>query len=526
MRGLRDALVALSLANLCFFKVWAAYFYSYHRPYFRQDAAPGLDYLAILLDVILLAAVFWGSAQLVRRSERASVLAGMRLLFLMTLVVVASVIGRGLRPTRGPFATEPAPWSWTTVLVAAMAGLAALLICARWNRPLGRAGAHLVLVLSPFVVVTGAQAVWLALPSPGAEMQARSALPALPPRDAAAPRVLWLVYDGLDQRLAFDERPAGLALPEFDRLRSESLVASRALPVSTATLVSLPSLLTGRIITYCDPRGPDELMIYTEGSATAVPWSRQPTVFTRARELGVASGLAGWFHPYCRLFGGQLAACAQWPFRFTGEPRSLPVRMRDAAAMQLWSLPFADQFFFVDPLRLGLFPTRSFRDEHRRKQEGVLARARAMAADPALGLVFVHLPAPHGPGIYDRRTGRLGAPADPKEWYLDNLALADRALGELRQALEQSGLAERTAIVLTADHSWGASANFDGKRDPRIPLLVHLPRQRAALAHDGEVRTVLLHDLVLALLRSELKAPAEVARWLETHGGQKRRGGD
>src|SRR3989344_8065491 len=141
MRGLRDALVALSLANLCFFKVWAAYFYSYHRPYFRQDAAPGLDYLAILLDVILLAAVFWGSAQLVRRSERASVLAGMRLLFLMTLVVVASVIGRGLRPTRGPFATEPAPWSWTTVLVAAMAGLAALLICARWDRPPGRAGA-------------------------------------------------------------------------------------------------------------------------------------------------------------------------------------------------------------------------------------------------------------------------------------------------------------------------------------------------------------------------------------------------
>jgi arylsulfatase A-like enzyme len=191
----------------------------------------------------------------------------------------------------------------------------------------------------------------------------------------------------------------------------------------------------------------------------------------------------------------------------------------------LWSLPFADQFFFVDPLRLELFPTRSFRDEHRRKQEGVQARARAMAADPALGLVFVHLPAPHGPGIYDRHTGKLGAPGNPKEWYLDNLALADRALGELRQALERSGLAARTAIIVTADHSWGASASFDGKRDPRIPLLVRLPGQTATLAHDSEVRTVLLQDLVLALLGDEVRTPEEVARWLESRGQRRRSGG-
>ena len=527
MRRRRDAVIALSLSNLVFFKVWAAYFYSYHRPYFRQDVAPGLDYLAILLDVLLLAALFWVGAQLARRSDGAALLAGMRLLFLVTLLVVASVIARGLQPTRGPFATEPAPWSWAAVLVAAGAGLAALYFAVRWQRPLARAGVHLVLVLSPFVLVTGAQAVWMARPQPpAAAVRPGSRPPALPRRSPDAPRVLWLVFDGLDQRLAFDERPAGLALPEFDRLRGESLVASRALPISTATLVSLPSLLTGRIITYCDPQGPDELMIYTEGSPAAVPWSRQPTVFSRARALGVESGLAGWFHPYCRLFGSQLETCASWPFRFAGGPRSLPVRLRDVAAMMLWSLPLTDQFFFVDPLGLDLFPTRSFRGDHRRKHEGILAAARAMAADPALGLVFVHSPMPHGPGIYDRRAGKLGAPADPKEWYLDNLALADRTLGELRQALEQAGLAERTAIVVTADHSWGASASFDGKRDPRVPLLVRLPGQTQALRSDAELRITVLHDLVLAVLRGELKKPDEVARWLNERGKEaKRQGG-
>lgn len=529
MRRRRDAIIALSLSNLVFFKVWAAYFYGYHRPYFRQDVAPGLDYLAILLDVLLLAALFWGGAQLARRSQSATLLAGMRLLFLVTLLVVASVIARGLQPTRGPFATEPAPWSWTAVLVAAVAGLAALYSAVRWQRPLARAAVHLVLVLSPFVLVTGAQAVWMTRPqSPAAAVRPGSRAPALRRRSPDAPRVLWLVFDGLDQRLAFDERPAGLALPEFDRLRGESLVASRALPISTATLVSLPALLTGQTITYCDPQGPDELMIYTEGSAAAVPWSRQPTVFSRARELGVESGLAGWFHPYCRLLGSQLETCASWPFRFAGEPRSVPVRMRDVAAMMLWSLPFTDQFFFVDPLGLELFPTRSFRGDHRRKHEGILAAARAMAADPALGLVFVHSPVPHGPGIYDRRTGKLGAPGDPKEWYLDNLALTDRTLGELRQALEQAGLEERTAIVVTADHSWGASANFDGKRDPRVPLLLHLPGQGDSRLYEPQLRTVVLHDLVLALLSGEVKNADAAARWLKARSEAvpKRRSGD
>jgi len=516
MRGLRDAVVALSLANLCFFKVWASYFYSYHRAYFRAGAWPGLDYLAILSDVVLLAALFWAGAQLIRRWGNPTALALMRLLFLGTLVIVGSVIARGLQPTRGPFATEPAPWSWTEAALAAAGIVIVLLLCVRWNRPLARAAAGLVLILSPFVLVTAAQAVWQAVSSPAAA-NASAPAPRLP-RESGAPRVLWIVFDGLDQRLAFDERPAGLELTELDRLRGESLAASRALPVSMATLVSLPSLLTGRVITYCDPRGPDELMVYTEGSPEAVPWSEQPTVFSRARELGVNAGLSGWFHPYCRLFGSQLADCRAEPFRFTDEPRSFPVRMRDAAGMMLWALPFADGFFFTDPLELDLFPTRSFRGDHQRKHEQTLAAARRMAADPTLGLVFFHSPLPHGPGIYDRKTGQLGAPPDPKTWYLDNLVLTDRAVGELRRALAQSGLEDQTVIVLTADHSWGASASFDGKRDPRIPLLIHLPGQNTGLVYEPQVRSVALHDLALALLSRELTRPEQVARWLEERG--------
>ena len=38
--------------------------------------------------------------------------------------------------------------------------------------------------------------------------------------DTSQPRVVWLIFDELDERVAFAARPANLSLPEFDRLRA------------------------------------------------------------------------------------------------------------------------------------------------------------------------------------------------------------------------------------------------------------------------------------------------------------------
>jgi hypothetical protein len=50
----------------------------------------------------------------------------------------------------------------------------------------------------------------------------------------AARRVLWIVYDEMDQRTPFLQRPADLQLPELDRLRVHDLTLE---------------ILTGRIST-------------------------------------------------------------------------------------------------------------------------------------------------------------------------------------------------------------------------------------------------------------------------------------
>ncbi len=93
--------------------------------------------------------------------------------------------------------------------------------------------------------------------------------------------------------------------------------------------------------------------------------------------------------------------------------------------------------------------------------------------------------------------------------------MVDRTVGPLRRAMEASGRWDQTTILLTADHSWRWSANLDGKSDPRVPLILKLARHNEPLYYARPFETLLLHDLLLALLRGELTDPNSVARWLD-----------
>src|SRR4029077_5475950 len=75
---------------------------------------------------------------------------------------------------------------------------------------------------------------------------ARPSAPMLPARAAAAPRLIWIVFDEMDQLLAFERRPADVQLPELDRPRAESTVANRTTQNAMYTAIALPSLISGR----------------------------------------------------------------------------------------------------------------------------------------------------------------------------------------------------------------------------------------------------------------------------------------
>jgi len=335
------------------------------------------------------------------------------------------------------------------------------------------------------------------------------------PRDI---RVVWIIFDEASQAMAFSSRPPGLSLPNFDRLRRESFYATAAVAPGGETRISMPALILGEHVINTEPDGPSDLRVETARGAFS--WNCARNVFDDAREAGFNTAVVGWYHPYGRLLNRSLT---EYFWTATGvEPgleaqfhASAPGAMLDRAWLQVASLPLSGHLSVLSPLRYQRrVRARDFRD--------LMERASRVAADPEIGLVLAHLPVPHSPGFYDRAASRIDA--DHPSSYIDNLALADRALGDLRRAIEQAGLSDRTALIVSADHGWRTAMwrTLPGwtRQDESVargdtsgvPFLVQLPNESAGMVYKSPFDTIITRGLITEILHRRITTLGQIAQ--------------
>lgn len=503
----KDGLAALSLANLCFMGAWVVLLNPRHYTYYHWKEHPGfLEYAALLVDVLILAALFWGAATFARRSGNRTLVWAVRWAFLLSLIVPLNDLRQQLFD---PLARGRKSLVAALVLFAVfgLVVLAAVLL-RKWRLKIIRGAYTAVLILSPFAVVTLLQGAWLTYKHGGNAARAADAPAAPRLNQKDSPRVVWIVFDELDQRVAFTGRPAGLELPELDRLRTQSLFATNAYPPSNQTLLSMPSLITGKVALTAMPERPDELMIRYKGEPESVPLSAQPNVFADARGQGFDTALVGWYHPYCRVMGRSLTSCFWEPTVDEISPlRGRPTLLK---SMSNW----ATRSLFRIPGMFRLFQSWYDSDraeDHTLEHQHVMERATVVAKDKGFGLTLLHFPVPHHPFIYDRSQGALSS--RPDNTYEGNLVLTDRTLGELRREMEAAGLWDASAVIVSSDHWWRSPP--DGKIEKRVPFIMKLPGQTAGTVYDAEFNTVLTPGLIKAILAGEVTTPESAAAWLD-----------
>ncbi|MBI4893053.1 MAG: sulfatase-like hydrolase/transferase [Acidobacteria bacterium] len=351
----------------------------------------------------------------------------------------------------------------------------------------------------------------------------------LAPRLAAKPRlrVVWIVFDELSQSLAFDHRPAGVALPNFDLLRQQSWYASAAHSPGPSTQESIPALLLGRPVSLAVPGGPASLLLTSPGQPERLQWQDGNNVFRRARSLGVNSALVGWFHPYGRLLHRDLVACS-WTAGWLlsgAEQSSFPQPLLDDVyhriRCQMAVYPLVGHF-------PGYAPRSYQRQQTAERFQYLFDRAIEDVSDPGLGLVFLHLPVPHPPAIYSRTAGAYSI-RGPQN-YLDSLALADRTLGLLRQAVHSAGLDGQTAWIVSSDHGWRPlwrggpdwtpeeEAVFPRSDLTAVPFFVKLPGPEQAATFDQTINTLGTAELALQILQGRVTINEQIPLILQGSG--------
>jgi hypothetical protein len=503
----RAFLVALSFANLSYLRVWSELLtYGHSDVYLMVTPPKPVEYLALMANILLAAVAIWGLSILAVR-----VLKGRSFRFAEMAVVLGLTIPlnalRTVLANQFPYLKSPLILLLGVrgvMLLGACLAIAGLMAIVFFHRKLAAAAIAVLAALSPFCAVTFGQALWKASHYDASQYVNRPLVPMI----AGArqfPRVLWFIADEWDYRLTFVNRDPTLALPELDRLRQSAIFAGNALPPGPETPISMPAYYGSRLVDWVVWDGPRELQLFHHaGEGHLVPWSGQPNVFQSAGGLGINTALVEWFHPACRVLSG-LSYC-------TWRPMAMQYNSMGDGFWQI--LPHQARSLFETTM-LSLFGRPLSAGQQTNVYHAIMREAENLANDTSFGFTLVHLPVPHAPHAYNRKTGEFTLGNAPIAGYVDSLALLDRAVGEIRRSMENAGTWDSTTVLFTSDHPYREARQLDGKSDPRIPYILKLASQKEGVEYTQQFNTVLTADLLMDVLRGEIAGPASAMAWLD-----------
>lgn len=516
--ALRYLLIAFALANLFLFPAWqSALLYS--NEYYYDTPSANRAIAAAALNAGLLTLLLWAVALAVERWGNRLVRVLARCAFLGLVLIPLNHVRTNLDESGVLIETV----GKAVVMLGAAAIAVGLAMTLRGSRRPSLVAQIAVLVFLPYGILTFGQSAWaLAGGRDALFKQGQLASAAAPATDR--PRALWLIFDQLDQELTFETRPADVKLPAIDTLRNESFWAEHAYAPAGWTMVSMPALLTGRLIERAKPASASELRLKFYQQEATEPWGAQPSVFSRARERQLNTGLVGNYHPYCRILS-DLVSCYSVSYRH-GVPERCETIGCEAGRQAIgivYRLPLLEHVRWIREPYEKMYAPADW-DE----AQAAIARYRALhdhslrlAADPATDLAFIHYPVPHGPMIFNRKSDDFLKPGETGDRF-DNMVLADHALAQLRDAMERNGVWDRTLVIVSADHGekeiFELTFDAQGNRlERRIPFIVKLPFRSGAYRYDKEMNTVLTQDLILAVLDGEITTETALAAWLDEH---------
>lgn len=492
---LKNFLFSLSLANLCYIRVWSALL-TKKSYFFLVNIPTKLDIYAIMINVIILATFFWVIITFIQSRKKEWLNNFSIICFFFLLFIPANAVRNVL--TISPLdlisiqsQIHPSLKMMIIILI--------IITIIFFSKLLVRFIVFSILIFFPLIFFTFGNALFI--------------LPSLPqhinvdqrqktPKNSfnnQQNKVLVFIFDEMDQRITFLGRPKSLRLDEIDFWKNQSLFAQNAYPPGRGTTFSIPSYILGKILTTIEPIDSLSLGVGYSNAQKKIDWASVPNLFSAIHDLGFSSAVIGWHNPYCRAFSDYITECIQYPSEniFQNFGDNLTSKM----AYQI----------------LILWPGYS-RLIHSYVYSETLKNTKHVINDAKFNFILVHWPIPHPPGIFDRSKRRISLNNfSIVDGYLDNLQLVNETLKDIRENMEKGGLWDNTTIILTSDHWWRGSISYNGELDYRIPFILKLPNQKIGTEYEPKFNTVILKDLIINILNSKIRNSSDLINWLNNN---------
>lgn len=337
--------------------------------------------------------------------------------------------------------------------------------------------------------------------------------PSLQPAASPQPRIVWILMDELSYHEVFEDPPAGLTFPNLQRFAQRSVAFSNLQPSGYHTEEVIPGLILGQPVADVEHIYGRPFRFRSTYRGAWHAYDPAQTIFGDAHRLGWTTGIAGWFNPYCRYLPGVLDRCF---WQDTDVYPGLPVKLyyNRSTLANLWALLPPHEH--LDPIAIHTID----HETHMQDYVDVMAQSESLLRDQRIRFAMLHLPVPHPPGIYNRGSHELV----PAGNYIDNLVLADDALGRLMKLIQSTPDAAQTSVIVSSDHAWRVAdwkmlsdwtpeeEQISGERfDPRPVLMVHLAGSEEGRTVARPTSAMVVHSILSAMLHGQAETPAAIA---------------
>jgi hypothetical protein len=523
------AVTALGLASLCMSGIAGPLISPNHLEIYHLSRSASAIFVPVILCLLLLWLLLTGLLAFATRRDRFRILLWSAILFFGPWILFRNYV-------KLMGATVP---HRLNLLVFALS-LTGFVVFQWSRRPFFRTSFDR---LQEFLAVLLGQLLWF-------NWQARSLNAPLPLHQRSqssatitTPRIIWIVMDELSYQQVYEQRFPGMNLPAFDQLASDSTVFTHVIPAGNETQVVVPSLLTGSLTDKIRPSSDGrELTLHNPDTDTWQLFDAHQTIFNDALQAGYSTAVVGWYNPYCRLLHEVLDRCI-WTYhgpllagisdhQSVGTNLLAPLIRLGATAANLLAplirLAATAPTFLRVTSPGDLVEVRDVIIDF----ETLSSSADQLIADPSKDFLFLHMPIPHPPGIYDRRRATFSASHSS---YIDNLVLADKFIAHIRQTLEQRGQWNSSAIVIMGDHSWRTklvwvssdkwtsedqAASHGGQFDDRPAYIVKMPHQQTPARIDARFAAIHTRALLDGIIDGRLKTSEDLAAWVAQQPGR------
>ena len=518
--ALRRVLPSLTVSFLLFAPQFAALEAPRNRYFLFWNRA---DTLSLCLAVVLLGAAGLAVSLLVDRRGSPGLRSFRDQVFAMLFLVAVAV--NLPRAARAPFMMEflhPHRDAAIVVLEALLALLAGawvwLLVFRR--RLLCGAARVACLILSPLAPIVMVQTLF----AQGYTFP-REPIPAAAVGDPpAGTPILLVVFDEWSYERSTTGDDFLADLPSLRDVRAGSYFFTHATASASSTYTSIPELLyqtadyrsiPGVIVSWRD--FPDVLPLHQEiVNPPAGTGGGRDTLFSMPQRAGYLTCVLGFYMPYRRILGDQVDYVRTYSDYPRGDGFEERFLLNVAQSPQYWRLPGISTAWKEAYAEI-------FSRHWLRLNERLLADFESLegSAGPRT-MVFLHLPVPHAPFIYDAEgayTGPFpihsrmtedidadimdGSPDD----YHRSLGHLDRVVSRLVGRLRADGRYDDALVIMTSDHAWRNDPSLPHTPGPRVrhvPLLVKAPGQRSPHTVDAPVVLSRIGPLIEAAVAGRL----------------------